>query len=150
MPRLGYENALIHPHDAARLTKRDLYDAGVFVSAICEILGERRGRHVAQIDDLSFRFRDDFLGNDENIALFRSETHFPTRFENDGWEIVPLQDLRKGSKTTNLDEMRRHEGALSHSAAGRTKTLARAELRREQTCWVDRSLLTLNVIPEIH
>ena len=64
------ENALIHFHDAARFTKGDLDDAGVLVSALCETLGERRRRYVAQVDDLSFCFRDDLLGNDENIAIF--------------------------------------------------------------------------------
>ena len=71
--RLDAQVALRHPNDPPGLGKNQLDHARVLAVLARDLLGERRGRHLAEVCDTTFRLRDDFLADDEHVVVTELE-----------------------------------------------------------------------------
>src|SRR5690606_9505184 len=67
--RLGDQHATGHAHDAAAFAQHHLVVVGVFSALFGDLLGEVRWLNGLRVDYAAFGFGDDFLGDDDDIAV---------------------------------------------------------------------------------
>src|SRR5512133_2514650 len=94
VPRLRDQHTVALPEDVSAFTHRQFHHAGI-VAVPGRPLRRRYARaHLGERDQLPFRFRDDLMSNDQDVAGSKLQRHSARGLEDDVWQGVARTNLR--------------------------------------------------------
>ncbi len=89
----GDDDAVVHADDSPAFAEDDFGVAGVFFVEGGDFYCEGRGSHVVEVDEAAFGFGDDFLGDDEDVAVFHIKSVGSEGMGNQAAEVVARVDF---------------------------------------------------------
>ena len=100
---LADHHAVVHPYDAGALAQYRLDEAGVLLPLLGVIRREPAGLDVVEVNDAAFRFRDDLLCDDDDVAGLQRQVLLRGSLQDEGCDIIARAHLGDAVEPNNAD-----------------------------------------------